>query len=467
MLGEVPILDFRSYDPGRYYWSAALMSLWGDNGIMSLRWAVAIFQAIGLFVGLLLIARAEKINNFFYLLLSSLSLVVWMYPRHKLFDISLSILLIGALSFLIQNPTRRRYFLTGLCVGLIAVFGRNHGIYGVAGSIGCIAWLSIKRLERPGLIKRIIIWATGVLAGYMPIFFMALFVPGFALAFWDGIRILFEAKATNITLPVPWPWKISFSLMSFGEAIRGMLVGFFFIATVLWGMLSIILVVWKKLQNQQVSPALVATSFLALPYAHYAYSRADVNHLAQGIFPLLVGCLVLLATQPAKVKWPMALTLCAASLWVMQAYQPGWISHVNKQWVPIEISGNSLKVDSSVAKDVSLLRMLNKKYAPGGRSLVVTPVWPGAYALHNKKSPMWDIYSIRPLNEEFQAEEIKRISIADPGFILIVDIPVDKRDDLRFRNMRPIINQFIETEFQKSNDQIGNPNYLLYINKGP
>ena len=36
MLGEVPLLDFRSYNPGRYYWSATLMSLWGDNGIMSL-----------------------------------------------------------------------------------------------------------------------------------------------------------------------------------------------------------------------------------------------------------------------------------------------------------------------------------------------------------------------------------------------------------------------------------------------
>ena len=52
LLGEVPIRDFMSYDPGRYYFSAGLANLFGNSGIMSLRASVAVFQALGLFVGL-------------------------------------------------------------------------------------------------------------------------------------------------------------------------------------------------------------------------------------------------------------------------------------------------------------------------------------------------------------------------------------------------------------------------------
>ena len=465
MLGEVPIRDFMAYDPGRYYWSAELMSLWGDNGIMALRGAVAIFQTMGLFVGLLMIARTVKKQSLFYLLLSAMTLAVWMFPRHKLFDISLSILLIGVLTFQLQNPTSRRYFFAGLCVGLIAIFGRNHGMYAVAGSLGVMLWLSIKRTEGPGLLKGFALWACGVAAGFTPILFMALLVPGFATAFLDSIRFLFEVKATNLPLPIPWPWLVNFNTVPLGESIRGVLVGLFFIATIIFGVLSIVWVLWQKFQNKHVSPALVAASFLALPYAHYAYSRADVGHLAQGIFPLLVGCLVLLATQPAKIKWPLALMLCTASLWVSHVFHPGWQCHISKQCVNIEISGNNLQVDPGTASDIGLLRDLSNQYAPEGQSFIATPSWPGAYALLERKSPMWEIYALFPRSQAFEQAEIERIKIAKPGFALVFDLPLDGHDELRFRNTHPLIHQYILDNFQLLPNS-PNPAYQIYKAKG-
>jgi len=465
MHGEVPILDFMSYDPGRYYWSAALMSLWGDNGIMALRGAVAAFQVIGLFVGLSLIACTLKKQNFLYLLLSAITLATWMFPRHKLFDISLPILLTGVLAFLVQHPTSRRYLFAGLCVGLAALFGRNHGIYGVAGSVGVMIWLRIKPVEDPGLFRGFALWAAGVAVGFMPIFFMALLVPGFAIAFWESIRFLFEVKATNLPLPVPWPWRVNFTSVPLGEAIRGVLVGLFFIVIVVFGVLSIAWVVWQKLQKKEVSAALVAASFLTLPYAHYAYSRADVVHLAPGIFPLLLGSLALLATQRPKVMWSLALMLCGVSLWVTCVVHPGWQCHNSQQWVNIKISGSNLVVDQGTASDVALLRKLADKYAAEGRSFIAAPFWPGAYPLLGRKSPMWEIYALFPRSHAFQLAEIERIKTAGPGFALVLDLPLDGRDELRFKNTHPLIYQYIANHFEQLPDSPGPP-YRIYRAKG-
>jgi hypothetical protein len=466
MLGEVPILDFMAYDPGRYYWSATLMGIYGDNGIMSLRGAVAVFQAVGLFSGLLLIAQTMQHpgrDKTFYLLLSAVTLVMWMFPRHKLFDTSLSLLLIGILTFLVHKPSARRYLIAGVCTGLVAVFGRNHGMYGVAGSLGVMAWLGIQRSTGPSFLKGSLLWAIGIAIGFTPVLFIALVKPGFALAFWENIRLLFEAKATNLSLPVPWPWRVNLASASIGEALRGVLVGLFFIGMPVFGVLSILWIIRKRLQNAQVSPALVATAFLALPYAHFAYSRADVGHLAQGVFPLLVGCLLLLSTQSPKMKWGFALALCMASAWVMHVFHPGWQCQSSQQCVNVEISGRSLKIDPGTAREIAWLRHLIATYAPDGRNFIATPFWPGAYALLEQKSPMWEIYALWPRAKLFEQREIERIQAANPAVAIVLDLPLDGRNELRFSNTHPLTSQYILRNFDRLPDSNSpGPGYQAY-----
>jgi hypothetical protein len=465
MVGEVPIRDFLAYDPGRYFWSALIMSLSGNKGIMTLRIAAALFEAIGLFIGLLLIARSGIKKSLLYILLSAITLTTWMFLYYKVFDITLSILLIGTLTFLIENPTNKRYFLAGLFVGLIAVFGRNHGVYGVAGSIGVIAWLQIKRVSAPEFTKGFACWAAGVAVGFTPIFCMALVIPGFAVAFWESVRFfLFEFKATNLPLPIPWPWLVKFAYVPLGQAIREVLIGLLFMATIVLGVLSIIWIVIQRLHGKTVVPTLVAASFLALPYAHYAYSRADDSHVALGIFPLLVGCLAVLTTQPAKVKWSLALMLCGASVWITLVHHPGWQSWTNR-WVNVEISGNKLVIDPATASDVELLRRLTHQYAPHGQSFIAVPFWPGAYAVMGRKSPMWDIYPILPRRESFEREEIERIKMANPRFVFIYDVGLDGREALRFQNSHPLEYQYIIDHFERLPDSPRSI-YQIYNAKG-
>lgn len=450
LLGEVPIRDFMAYDPGRYYLTAALASLFGDSGIMSLRVILTSFQGLGLFTGLFLITKSQRIkckSDIVFTLLAAITLVLWMFPRHKIFDISISIFLVGILAYLISNPISKNYFSVGVGLGLIAVFGRNHGIYGALGSVGVIAWLSIKNQSNISFVKAILLWVAGVVIGFAPIIFMAVLIPGFCAAFWESILFLFERKATNLPLPIPWPWTVKFSKLSYGEAARGLLIGIFFMGALVYAGLSLSWVIYKKFTNEAVSPVLAASAFVSLPYAHYAFSRSDVSHLAQGVFPLLVGSFVLLSLSAARLKWSLAIALCGSSLWVTHIFHPGWYCLASEQCVSVEISGSQLKVDPSTSSDIALLRKLAEEYAPNGQNFVATPLWPGAYALLERRSPMWEIYALFSRSETFENQEIERIKASDPGFLFVFDWPLDGREEMRFKNTHPLIYQFILKNF--------------------
>jgi hypothetical protein len=467
--GEVPVRDFMAYDPGRYYWTAALLSVTGDDGIMSVRAAVALFQALGLFVGLLLIARSTPTANkakILFLLLSAGVMVLWMFPRHKLFDISLSIFLIGVLSYLISNPSRERYLIAGFAVGLIAVFGRNHGMYGAVGSVVTIAWINSRNSSAVKVAKAFSLWTVGALLGFLPIVLMCMFVPGFAVAFMESVVFLFEQKATNLPLPIPWPWTVDISHALVGEALRGILVGLFFMGTLIFGGCSMLWVLRQRMRGLKVPPALVASAFLAIPYAHFAFSRADVGHLAQGIFPLLIGLLVILTGARPVVKWTFGTALLVASFWVMHVQHPGWYCYSTNQCVGVEVSGSRLMMDPGTAADIALLRALADEFAPDGRAFVVTPFWPGSYALLGRRSPMWELYALFPRSERFERREIERMAAAGPGFALVLDLPLDGREQLRFKNTHPLINQYILENFEPVERSTQSPYHIYKARKG-
>jgi hypothetical protein len=223
--------------------------------------------------------------------------------------------------------------------------------------------------------------------------------------------------------------------------------------------------VWQRAKGKSIPPALVAAAFLALPYAHFAFSRAEVGHLAQGIFPLLIGSLVILSQVQGKVKWPLTIVLCAASVWLTSLYQPGWLCSTSKQCVTVEISGSELKIAPGTASDIALLRHLAAEYAPNGQTFIAAPLWPGAYALLQRKAPMWEIYALFPRSEAFEKAEIERIKASNPGFALIFDLPLDGRDDLRFKNTHPLINQYIQDHYNLLPKSDTSP-YHIYAARG-
>lgn len=465
MAGEVPIRDFMAYDPGRYYMSAAIMGLWGSSGIVALRIVLAIVQGVGLSIALLLLTRQTSRPGIAWWVVVTAIIAVWMFPRHKLFDVSVSIALVGILAFLAERPSPHRYFLTGLCVGIAALFGRNHGVYGVVGSLGVMAFLAIGRDASHGAGKGFLIWAAGVAAGYLPVFVMLAFIPGFAPSFWESVRFLMETQSTNLPLPVPWPWRVPFGELGLLQSVRGILVGLFFIAIAVFTAASVVWAVRERVRRRPVSPTLIASGFLGVPYAHFAFSRADLGHLAQGIAPFLLGSLALISSLPSKPKWWLAGLLCTISLVVALPQHPGWQCLKKTKCVDVAVAESQVRVDRGTAADLAMLGQLAERFAPGNGSFVAVPFWPGAYAALERRSPMWEIYALFPRGEAFQQAEIKRIKAADPGFVLVYDIPVDGREELRFRNTHPLIDQYVRENFTPVSGITGNSAYLIYRSK--
>ena len=462
LAGEVPVRDFGAYDPGRYYWSAGLMALWGDAGIMALRASVAVFQALGLWVGIALLVRHSARRDLVLWLLAAITLAVWMFPRHKLFDISVSMALVGALAGLVRQPTARRYLLAGLCVGVAAVFGRNHGVYGAVGSLGVIGYLAIRTRETTPWIKGPVAWALGVVAGYLPVLLMLIVIPGFARAFWEHqVLLLIEGGAT-LPIPVPWPWRVPVGSLSPIAAISGLLAGVWFAALLVGGVAAPVWAIRQKLRAEAVSPLFVACAFLILPYAHHGLSRSDIAHLSQATFPLLLGVFAILIDRPRWPRRSAAALIASASVFLMLPQHPGWQCR-GGACTTVEVSGSRLTIDPATARNVALLRSLADAHAPGGGAVLVVPFWPGAYALLNRQSPVYDIFVLRARSRAFQEAEIRRIVDARPGLVVVLDQPLDGNDAYRFRNNRPLIYAHLRDNFAKLDSADSDPSYEVYV----
>ena len=135
LLGEVPVRDFMSYDPGRYYWAAALLWPLHANGIVAVRAATAAFSMLGVVAGALMVLRGStgggSVARVGWCAFAIAMFLLWLVPRWKGYDAAISVLLVASLARSLVHPSAARFFVHGVVVGLAAVLGRNHGFYGV------------------------------------------------------------------------------------------------------------------------------------------------------------------------------------------------------------------------------------------------------------------------------------------------------------------------------------------------
>ena len=179
-LAEVPIRDVFSYDPGRYYWSAAVFKVLGKDGFFEQLVANYLFGVLGLAITYVAMARIGVTRGWRTTVLILLGIVLG-FPRHKIFEQALSLVAAAGIAFILPDPERpKRWFIYGMATGLAAFIGRNSGLYFAIAAI--LAFIVLKLRSRAPHSKLVLgPFVAGVVTGYF--IFMMIRFRGFASAF--------------------------------------------------------------------------------------------------------------------------------------------------------------------------------------------------------------------------------------------------------------------------------------------
>lgn len=450
LMGDFPSRDFDSYDPGRYILVAGTMLILGDSGIMSMRVAAMMCQLIAMIVLMLHIVRAGMIRRAHdeLIVVGLLCLIsLWMFPRHKIFDISTSLVLVALFSWFITSVTVRRSLLVGIGIGLVAIMGRNHGVYGLL-SIGLLVPVVLFHDFTAARAFRIIsAGMVGLMVGFSPMFLFEVWKPGFIEALLQSVLFLAEIKTTNAVLPVPWPWLISFDDAP-RQILQRLSIGFWFVALLVGGWALYIYAVTVWIRTKQTPTLLLASSALAVVYTHVAFSRADPAHLAQALAPFLISLFCVCFSLSERLRVGAVIVLLTVSVIAIGPLHPGVQCAAYIQCKSVTIAGSSVLMHKDIAAEVQLFQRVHAALNGNGDGGLIVPFWPGAYALLDMRAPVWEIYPTWTRQPDFERNEIARMQARRIHYVIWSDKPMDRNDALRYSKTHPLITAYIQANYE-------------------
>jgi hypothetical protein len=465
--GEVPLRDFQSYDPGRYYWAAGWAPLLGD-GILALRCSTAVFAALGLCCGLLAARRA--LARPWSLALAGILLLLWMFPRHKLFEPAIAMAAVWVGVRLLERPSRGRHFAAGVLAGLAAFFGKNLGLYCLAAML-CLALAAHLGApaggDRPPAGRRLAAFAAGLLAGLLPL--LAMFcIPGFPAAFVDSCLLFVRLGRTNFPEPFPWPTLALEPGLDGWDRAQRLALGLSFLLLA-GGTAAAVAAGWRRARREGRPPALLlAGGVVSAFFLHHAFARTDPFHLAQSVHPLLLASFALTAAgRPGSSGRPAGRTLprsaagaalIAASIafsTLFTALPEAPLFHRlaadrrQEMFVPFDLAGDALYVREHAAHVLDALRFDFSQDVPPGEPVFLATHFAGLYPFLGRHSPVWEIYPIWPGEGERDERMLRELQAHRVRWALIGAYARQGGEELTLAQTHPKVWLYLMQEFDR------------------
>lgn len=439
--GQMPHRDFKSYEPGRYVWSAALARVFGPT-LLVLRISTHLFFALGLFSTLLLLRELGL--DWPSLVLAGSALTLWAEPQHKQFEHAWILFAWALSSLMLLHPSAATLVLSAAATGLALFFGFNLFVY-FSGALGLSLIVAIVTgLFFPDL-PMLLALAGGGLLGMLP-FLVMLGSPGFASRFFRRrVASVLARGSSNLPLPMPWPWRPLPRHFSGIDKWRGRAFQLVFLSLFVVAAVAVTMIFVQPEWMKPVSPGILAAAALGLFMSHHAASRADAAHIAQSVGPLLL--LAILLTHAAA---PLSTALIAAvSLWIVWALQAAVQRRANPEgFCRRLVGGLYLDLPLDQARIFDRAEDLCGTRTDERAGFFAAPAYPALYASLSRDSPVYDTFCLYPADETTQQDMIDAIESAPVFAALVSDAPVDGREELRFSRTHPRVWAHLCKKFQ-------------------
>ncbi|MCX5784476.1 MAG: hypothetical protein NTX59_02175 [Elusimicrobia bacterium] len=473
ILREIPVRDFQSYFPGRYYWGA-FWSIFLGNGFISVRLSCIIFQFVTLTLGLFTLNRLRA--PLWFLLVSGIILLTWIFPIYKSYDSGLAMAGVYFAVLIMENPSLLRHFIGGIFAGLALFFGLNHGLYAATGLflIVVFTWAGISRHD---LLKRFASYICGFFAGNLPLLAMWLTIPGFFKSCMAQITSLFQLGTTNLSLPIPWPWVVWNNLYSRTGFLNTVLFKDFIdgVILIVWLFLIVSAPVYlfikrKHLADNPAITVLAAGVFMSIPRLHHFLSRADLEHLANSLHPVLFGLLsvpFLVNHKNKKILGATALILLLLSYPVINnSLLAERLTEKSENSAIVKLGGDNIFAPVYIANLIQMLKHCKDKYLSPGETILTIPFYPGAYPILEQKSPIYEIYPLFKAPDDRQKEIIAEIKTGNVGLIFFAYLNLDGNKDRSFPAAYHMVFEHIMNSFDNISANEGlPPGYYLFRRK--
>lgn len=220
------------------------------------------------------------------------------------------------------------------------------------------------------------------------------------------------------------------------------------------GVFSVFWELWYIRRTGRMRPDLLAPALFILPYSHHVFSRADVPHLAQGAFPLIIYLAVATAyllAQVSVLRWQRVVLWVGYGAWVISSvvvfYPQQPLARCEGGCVAVRLEPETdFWVDGRTLDDYVLLQTWLETY-DATTSFAVYSLRPGLYAINHVVAPVYHTYIAFPIAVEKQIQEIQDIETAQVRMVIISKTGVDSLKETAFRNTNPLTFAHIQRKY--------------------